>query len=211
MPLGTPGSVLLDELVSIHWRHAPEPRRAALLLAAGLPPGRLELRCNEAVDEVTATLDGVQVGRVYDPALRRQGIMFDQAPGPTIELGERSGPLTWRLRGSKLRPLGRTRWFHVDLAGQPYSYFIKEGFLNALVRSATPDGEPVVLIGEAGRDLSVGKVVVKDLDETKHTLNWFAGTTVEELVLAELLTLGMTTRDLWSLPGKIIHAAVTGQ
>jgi hypothetical protein len=61
-PLGTAGSLMLDELMSIHWRHRPEPRRTARLLVADLPTGRLQLSCNEAVDEAVATLDGCRSG-----------------------------------------------------------------------------------------------------------------------------------------------------
>ncbi len=208
-PLGTAGTLLLDELESIWWRHEPTPRRAARLLVADLPTGRLELTCNEAVDEVTATLDGRQVGRVHDIALRRQGLMFDGAPGPKLEVGDRVGALTWRMRGSKLRPLGRTRFFEVDLAGSPYSYYMK-GFLRPLVRSATPDGDPVVMVGTSGLAMTNEPVKQSELDDTKHTLNWFPQTTTAELVLAELLTMGMTTRDLWSLPGKMLHTLVQG-
>lgn len=204
-PLGTAGTLLLDELESIWWRHEPKPRRAARLLVADLPIGRLELTCNEAVDEVTATLDGRQVGRVHDIALRRQTIMWEGAPGPKLEVGDRVGALTWRMRGSKLRPLGRTRWFEVDLAGAPYSYYMK-GFHHPLVRSATPDGDPVVVVGTSGTTLSTQGGQGVALDDTKHTLNWFPQTTTAELVLSELLTMGMTTRDLWSLPGKMLNS-----
>jgi len=193
-PLGTAGTLMLDELERIWWRHEPAPRRAARLLVADLPTGRLELSCNEAVDEVTATLDGERVGRVHDIALRRQGLMFDGAPGPKLKVGGRVGGLTWRMRGSKLRPLGRTRWFEVDLAGSPYSYCMK-GFFQPLVRSATPDGDPVVMVGTSGIALTTKKVKQAELDDTKHTLNWFPQTTTAELVLSELLTMGMTTRD----------------
>ncbi len=208
-PLGTAGTLLLDELESIWWRHEPTPRRAARLLVADLPTGRLELTCNEAVDEVTATLDGRQVGRVHDIALRRQGLMFDFAPGPKLEVGDRVGGLTWRMRGSKLRPLGRTRWFEVDLAGSPYSYYMK-GFFHPLVRSATPEGDPVVVVGASGAVLTDKNMKQMQQDDTKHTLNWFPQTTTAELVLAELLTMGMTTRDLWSLPGKMLNSWAQG-
>ena len=210
-PLGTAGSLLLDELMSIEWRHRPEPRRAAPLLVAGLPTGRLELSCNQAVDEVVATLDGVPVGRVHDKALVPQDLMWDGAPGPRIELGERSGTLTWRMRGSKLRPLGRTRWMQLELDdGAAYSYFA-HGLFHPLVRSATPDGERVVTVGVDNLDPGdTEKVKVADLDTSRHTLTWLAQATTAELVLAELMTMGMATRSLWSLPGKLLHNTLKG-
>jgi len=211
-PLGVAGTVLLDELMSIEWRHRPEPRRAAVLLVADLPTGRLELSCNEAVNEVVATLDGVQVGRVHDVALREQWLMFDGATGPKIELGEVSGAITWRMRGSKLRPLGRTRWFQIELGDRSYSYWM-DAFHHPLVRSATPDGERAVVIGMNGTSLASNgakDMKLADLDPTKHTLNWFPETTTAEVVLAELMTMGMYTKSLWSLPGKLLHRATNG-
>ena len=49
-----------------------------------------------------------------------------------------------------------------------------------------------------------------DLDSTKHSLNWLPQTTTAELVLAELMTMGMATLSLWSLPGKLLHRAANG-
>lgn len=210
-PLGTEGTLMLDELMSIEWRHAPEPRRAAHLLVADLPTGRLELSCNEAVNEVVATLDGAQVGRVHDEALVPQYLMWDGAPGPKIELGDRSGTLTWRMRGSKLRPLGRTRWFQIELGDRSWSYWM-DAFHHPLSRQATPDGDRVVLIGMNGTSLASNGAKDMDLnqlDPTRHTLNWLPQATTAELVLAELMTMGMATKSLWSLPGKLLHRAAT--
>lgn len=49
-----------------------------------------------------------------------------------------------------------------------------------------------------------------DLDSTKHSLNWLPQTTTAELVLAELMTMGMATLSLWSLPGKLLNRAANG-
>lgn len=211
-PLGTAGTLMLDELMSIDWRHQPEPRRAARLLVADLPTGRLELSCNEAVDEVVASLDGVQVGRVHDEALVPQHLMWDGAPGPKVELGERSGTLTWRMRGSKLRPLGRTRWFQIELGDRSWSYW-RDAFHHPLSRQATPDGERVVVIGINGTSMASNgakDMPLSDLDPTRHTLNWLPQATTADLVLAELMTMGMATGSLWSLPGKLLHRAASG-
>ena len=43
-----------------------------------------------------------------------------------------------------------------------------------------------------------------------HSLNWLPQTTTAELVLAELMTMGMATLSLWSLPGKLLNRAANG-
>lgn len=209
-PLGTAGSLVLDELMSVQWRHRPEPRRSARLLVADLPTGRLELSCNDEVTDVVATLDGEPVAALTEKALREQGIMFDGASGPGVELGKRRGTLTWRMRGSKLRPLGRQRWFQVELGDRSYSYFIDD-LHHPLTRSSDPDGERCVVIGTRSTTLASKRgtdVPVEDQDTTRHSLNWFPTTTTAELVLAELLTMGMDTMSLRSLPAKLLLGSV---
>lgn len=211
-PLGAAGTLVLDELMSIEWRHHPEPRRAARLLVADLPTGRLELSCNAAVDEVVATLDGQQVGRVHDGAMLPEPFMWEGCPGPKLELGDRTGTLTWRMHGSKLRPLGRTRAIEIELGDRSYCFW-KDAFHLPLSRQRTPGGERVVVVGTSGTTLasSGGRDIdLANLDSTRHSLNWLAQTTTAELVLAELMTMGMPTINLWSLPGKLLNRAANG-
>jgi hypothetical protein len=136
--------------------------------------------------------------------------MWDGAPGPKVELGERQGTLTWRMRGSKLRPLGRQRWFQVELGDRSYSYFIDD-LHHPLARSSDPDGERCVVIGTRSTSLASKRgtdVLLEDQDPTRHSLNWFPTTTTAELVLAELLTMGMDTMSLRSLPAKLLLGSV---
>ncbi len=199
-PLPAGRASVTEQWVDRRGRH-PHGETATWVDAA-LPFGRLVV-VGESAGTVRATVDGRPVGALLGRQLATTGWIRNGTAGPPVELGHERGTSAFVLGRLSRNEGGRRRHVGVRIGGQAWAFSLTAlvaGVTStefALYRGERAAGEAVVTVRREG-----GSPTATD---GSHVLAWAEGSTGEEIVLAELLSLATPPSSLTSLATKLLE------